>query len=105
MGLQAGSWLFAYQSQGYSKENWLGPRVEEVLQDLAAADVRNVVIVPTGFIGDHVEVLHDIDIAFAELAESLGLRLLRSESLNCHSRLIAAMAGIVEACLRGEKPL
>jgi protoporphyrin/coproporphyrin ferrochelatase len=105
MGLEAGSWLFAYQSQGYSKENWLGPRVEEVLRDLAAGDIKNVLIVPTGFISDHVEVLYDIDIAFAELGGSLGLRLLRSESLNCHPRLIAAMAGTIETCLRGETPL
>jgi protoporphyrin/coproporphyrin ferrochelatase len=105
MGLKADSWLFAYQSQGYSQEKWLGPRVEEVLQDLAARAVNNILIVPTGFISDHVEVLYDIDVAFSDLARSLGMRLLRSDSLNCHPRLIAAMASTVERSLQQGKPL
>jgi protoporphyrin/coproporphyrin ferrochelatase len=105
MGLDSESWQFAYQSQGYSQEKWLGPRVEDVLRDLAAKPVKNILIVPTGFVSDHVEVLYDVDIAFAELAQSLGLRLRRSASLNCHPRLISAMAATVEASLGETRPL
>jgi len=92
-------WGFAYQSQGYTKDNWLGPRVEDKLREFAQAGVRNVLIVPTGFICDHIEILYDVDIAFRELAESLGIRLERSASLNDDPLLIKALAGLVTAAV------
>jgi ferrochelatase len=88
-------WSFAYQSQGYSKDSWLGPRVEDRLREFARAGVRNVLVVPTGFICDHVEILYDVDIAFRELATNLGMRLERSASLNDDPLLIKALAALV----------
>jgi len=93
-------WSFAYQSQGYSNDSWLGPRVEDRLREFARAGVRNVLIVPTGFLCDHVEILYDVDIAFKELATSLGMRLERSASLNDDPLLIKALAALVDAAVR-----
>ncbi len=93
-------WSFAYQSQGYSNDSWLGPRVENRLRELAQAGVRNVLVVPTGFVCDHVEILYDVDIAFRELATSLGMRLERSASLNDDPLLIKALAASVLAAVR-----
>jgi len=90
-------WSFAYQSQGYSNDSWLGPRVEDKLREFAQAGVRNVLIVPTGFVCDHVEILFDVDISFRELAKSLGMRLERSASLNDDPLLIKALASLVRA--------
>ncbi len=88
-------WSLAYQSQGYSKDRWLGPRVEDRLRELAQAGVRNVLIAPTGFVCDHVEILYDVDIAFRELATSLGMRVERSASLNDDPLLIKSLAALV----------
>ena len=88
-------WSFAYQSQGYSNDDWLGPRVEDKLREFAQAGVRNVVVVPTGFLCDHVEILYDVDVAFQGLAKTLDLRLERSGSLNDHPLLIRALAALV----------
>ena len=93
-------WSFAYQSQGYSNDNWLGPRVEDRLREMAQAGVRNVLVVPTGFVCDHVEILYDIDIAFRKLASSLGMRLERSASLNDDPLLVKALAASVVPALR-----
>lgn len=93
-------WIFAYQSQGYSQGKWLGPPVEEVLKELSRARAQNVLVVPIGFVSDHVEVLYDVDIAFRELAASLGMRLERPCSLNEDPVFIQAMAAIVETHLQ-----
>jgi protoporphyrin/coproporphyrin ferrochelatase len=87
--------LFAFQSQGVAGGPWLGPTVEETLAALASEGHRGVVLQPIGFVCDHVEVLYDIDIAFAETARSLNLRLFRPESLNDSPLLTAALISIV----------
>ena len=48
-----------------------------------------------GFLCDHVEILYDIDIAFQKVAQELGLRLVRSESLNDSPLLIDALEQLV----------
>lgn len=92
-------WTFAYQSQGYSREKWLSPRVEEILSELAAERYRNVLVVPIGFVCDHVEILYDVDISFREFAASLGMCLERSESLNDDPFFIRSLATTVRSHL------
>jgi ferrochelatase len=89
-------WLFCFQSAGRSSEPWLGPQIEEVIVELAQAGERRLLVVPVGFVCDHVEILHDIDIEARQLAEAHGARLERSESLNASPTFIAALADIVE---------
>ena len=93
-------WIFAYQSQGFSQEKWLGPRVEEILSELAAENNKNVLLVPIGFVCDHVEILYDVDISFREYAASRGMRLERPESLNDSPLFIRALAKTICSHLR-----
>ncbi len=51
-------------------------------------------LVPIGFVCDHVEILYDIDVQFKEYAQKLGMRLLRPESLNTAPHFIAALADL-----------
>lgn len=88
-------WRFCYQSAGASKLPWLGPAIEEVIPELAAAGCRDVLVVPVGFVADHVEILYDLDIEAKALAGNLGLRLERTESLNTDPTFIAALADLV----------
>ena len=69
--------------------------VEETLKAIRAEGHLGVVIQPVGFLCDHVEILYDIDIAFREIAEDLGLQLWRAESLNDSPVLVKALAEIV----------
>jgi protoporphyrin/coproporphyrin ferrochelatase len=89
--LSPDDWYFAFQSQGMSGGPWIGPTVEGSLWRLKADGYETVVIQPVGFLCDHVEVLYDIDIAFQETARNLGLKLIRTESLNDSSLLIDAL--------------
>ena len=88
-----GAWRFAYQSAGATPEPWLGPEAGAVMTELAATR-KDFLIVPIGFVSDHVEVLYDVDIAYRGLAERLGVRLERTDSLNDNARLVAALADL-----------
>jgi ferrochelatase len=87
---------FAYQSQGRSGEQWLGPTVESTIEALYREGHRHVLIAPIGFLSDHLEVLYDIDIAFRRLAESKGMQLERMAMLNAGPALIATLASLIE---------
>ena len=89
------SWFFAFQSQGVAGGPWIGPTVEETLAAIAAEGHPAVVLQPIGFLCDHVEILYDIDIAFAATARTLGLRLFRPESLNDSPLLTHALLHVV----------
>ena len=88
-------WRFAFQSQGASAEPWLGPEVEETLEDLAAEGFKHVLMVPIGFVCDHVEILYDVDIEHKAHAEKLGMELSRIKSLNDGPMLCRAVAEAV----------
>jgi ferrochelatase len=88
---------FAYQSQGRSAEPWLGPTVEATLETLARTGHRHVLVAPIGFLCDHVETLHDIDIELRQLASAQGIHLERIAMLNDSSPLIETLVDVVTA--------
>lgn len=98
--LDPNQWRFAFQSQGMSGGEWLGPTVEDTIRGLKAQGHSGVFIQPIGFLCDHVEVLYDIDIAFRHFADKEGLRLWRAESLNGSPTLTAALADIARSRLQ-----
>jgi ferrochelatase len=88
---------FAYQSQGRSGEQWLGPTVESAIEDLSRAGHRSVLVAPIGFLCDHVETLYDIDIELKRLAAGLGMQLERMAMLNDSSALIETLIDVLAA--------
>lgn len=95
-------WRLAYQSAGRGGGGWIGPMVADVLAEEAASGRRIVMVVPIHFLIDNVEILYDLDIALRQKAEALGVRLLRSESLNTSPFLVDALAEVVREAA-GEK--
>jgi ferrochelatase len=92
---QLPDWRLAYQSAGASPEPWLGPDAASVITELAKAGNDAVLLVPIGFVCDHVEILYDIDIEYQALAKRLGIQLERTKSLNDDPGLVAAVADVV----------
>jgi ferrochelatase len=92
-------WFFAFQSQGFAGGPWIGPTVEDTLAAIAAEGHSAVVLQPIGFLSDHVEILYDIDIAFAQRARTLGLRLYRTVCLNDSPLLTEALLHVVQTHL------
>jgi len=91
--------VLAYQSQGYDSNDWLGPKLSDVLADLAGRGVTKVAILPIGFLCDHVETLYDLDHEARAQADSLGLKMIRVPALNDSPGLIDAMAQVVKESL------
>lgn len=94
---------FAYQSQGMTAEPWMGPKVETVIEELAAEGCKAMILSPIGFLCDHIEILWDIDIYFRRYAAERGIELRRAESLNGSASLARALGAVVRGHLAGER--
>ena len=103
-------WRLAYQSRsGPPQVPWLEPDILDVLRDLESSTVtpspsRRVVIMPLGFLNDHLEVLYDLDIEARQLAETLHLDLRRAATVGCHPAFIAAIADLIQERLDPTRP-
>jgi len=95
-------WRVAFQSQGMTEELWIGPTVESEIDRLAAAGHRHALLVPIGFVSDHVEILYDVDIALRQYGQAQGVTVWRSESLNDSPLFIAALVAV--ACRSYSQP-
>lgn len=93
--IESREWCVGFQSQGMTREPWLGPTVESHIARLAQVGRRNLLIAPVGFVANHLEILYDIDVAFRDYAAARGVRIWRSESLNESPLLIEALAALV----------
>jgi ferrochelatase len=89
----------AYQSAGRTPEPWIGPDVSDFIKERSAAGVREVLVVPIGFVCDHTEILFDLDVQATKIARSCGVTLRRTESLNTSPTFISALESLVRAKL------
>ena len=101
---EIGDWRFAFQSQGMSGGEWLGPTVEDTITSLQRSGCKGVFVQPIGFVCDHVEILFDVDILFRQFAAERGLKLYRAESLNDSPTFAKAIADIVRTRLAAAPP-
>lgn len=86
---------FAYQSAGRTADPWLGPDIRDSLKKLVEEGARSVLVCPVGFVADHLEVLYDLDIDLRRLAQQADIHFERTDSLNDHPLLLAALAAVV----------
>jgi ferrochelatase len=87
------AWSVAYQSRsGDPREAWLEPDIGSALRSLRG---RPAVVVPIGFICDHLEVLYDLDIEAAAIAQGNGIHMVRAQTVGDHPRFIEMMAAII----------
>jgi len=91
---EIGGWQFAFQSQGMSGGEWLGPTVEDTITRLRDEGHTGVFVQPIGFVCDHVEILFDVDILFRQFAGERGMELYRAESLNDSPLFVRAVADL-----------
>jgi ferrochelatase len=86
-------WDTAWQSAGRTDDEWLRPALLDVLDDLAAAErADGVLVCPLGFTSEHLEVLYDLDIEARERAEKLGLAFARTPTPGADPSVMGALA-------------
>jgi protoporphyrin/coproporphyrin ferrochelatase len=87
---QGRPWDLVYQSRsGPPSVPWLEPDILDHLSKIHDEGVRAAVIVPVGFVSDHMEVKYDLDVEAEELADRLGLRIERAATPGTHPRFVA----------------
>ena len=91
----------AYQSAGRTPEPWIGPSLDQLIDDQSAT-TRKFLVVPIGFVCDHTEILFDIDVQAARVAREFSTTLRRTESLNTSPTFIAMLEDLVRARLSRE---
>ncbi len=91
-------WSVAYQSRsGDPREPWLEPDVREVMRCLGQRGDREVVVVPIGFVCDHIEVLYDLDTEARAEATRAGIRFHRAGTVMDHPAFIRMLGDLVRA--------
>jgi protoporphyrin/coproporphyrin ferrochelatase len=90
----------SYQSRVGPVE-WLRPYTDDVLPQLGADGVRNLVVVPISFVSEHIETLEEIDLEYRELAHESGItNWRRCPALNTDPDFINDMADMVVDALQ-----
>jgi protoporphyrin/coproporphyrin ferrochelatase len=90
------NWNLVYQSRsGPPSQHWLEPDILKHLSNLKAEGIADVVIVPAGFISDHMEVLYDLDTEARQHCEALGLNMIRAATVGTHPSFIRMIRELI----------
>jgi ferrochelatase len=92
---------------GPANQPWLEPDINDHLRELAGRGVPAVVVVPIGFVSDHIEVLFDLDTEAAKTAEECGMAFARAATAGDHPAYVSGLVDLMlerAAAARGEEP-
>ncbi len=96
------AWDLVYQSRsGPPSQPWLEPDICDVIETLPEQGVHAVVIVPLGFVSDHMEVMWDLDTEAIEAAETAGLRAVRTPTPGVDPAYVSGLIDLVVERLEG----
>lgn len=87
-------WTVAWQSAAPHGQ-WLGPTVEDAINEALQTGADRIVFVPFGFVSNHVEVLYDNDVECKELVEAKGATYMRAPMPNYNEIFLQAMASAI----------
>ena len=88
------AWRLVYQSRsGPPNQPWLEPDVADVLRELTPG--ADLVLVPIGFISDHMEVLYDLDTEARQICDARGLRMVRASTVGVHPSFVKMIRELI----------
>lgn len=103
-GASARRFQLAWQSRsGPPHVPWLEPDILDVIDKLHAEGVEDVVVVPIGFISDHLEVLFDLDVEAQNRAREHGMRMIRIPTVGVDPLFVSMIRQLIEERL-AERP-
>jgi ferrochelatase len=90
-------WELVYQSRsGPPMQSWLEPDVCDYIRELKKeTDVTDLVLMPVGFVSDHMEILFDLDTEAREVCDELGITMIRARSVGTHPSFIAMIRELI----------
>jgi ferrochelatase len=100
------NWQLVYQSRsGPPQQPWLEPDVcDRIKESHEKEKLTDIVILPIGFISDHLEVLFDIDTEARDLCHELGITMHRAATVGTHPKFIQMIRLLIEERLDPAKP-
>ncbi len=90
-------WRLVFQSRsGPPSQAWLEPDIGDDLREMVAAGaVRDVVIVPLGFLAENIEVVYDLDVEVRDLCDELGINMVRAAVVGSHPRFVQMVRELI----------
>ncbi len=84
-----------YQSKGLRHGKWLGPFVEEVVEELVDKKIKKVILVPFGFACENLETIYDLDVEVKEFCNKIDLQFHRLPTVGTNVSFIRFLARMV----------
>ena len=89
-------WSLVYQSRsGAPHVPWLEPDINDAIEELAGQGIKGIVIVPLGFVSDHMEVVWDLDTEALETCAKLDLAATRVPTPGTHRKFVAGLVDLI----------
>ena len=89
-------WSLVYQSRsGAPHVPWLEPDINDAIEELAGQGIKGIVIVPLGFVSDHMEVAWDLDTEALETCTNLGIAATRVPTPGTHRKFVSGLVDLV----------
>jgi protoporphyrin/coproporphyrin ferrochelatase len=102
-GVGRDDWYLAYQSRsGPPQQPWLEPDIKDFLRsEHERRPIRDAVVVPIGFISDHLEVVYDLDTEARQFCDELGIQMVRAATVGTHPRFIRMIRELIAERMTG----
>jgi protoporphyrin/coproporphyrin ferrochelatase len=96
-------WTLVYQSRsGPPQQPWLEPDICDFIESRQQkSPFKDLVVVPIGFISDHLEVAYDLDTEAREICNQLGINMVRAATVGTHPRFIRMIRDLIEERMTG----
>ncbi len=105
LGLTRDQWQLTWQSRsGRPEDPWLEPDILDAIKSLPDEKGIGVVVIPIGFLSDHMEVMYDLDEEAATVAQELGLPFSRAETVGTHPRFVEMVTKLILERLEPDQP-
>jgi ferrochelatase len=95
-GVEPVRWQLVYQSRsGRPQDPWLEPDILDHLRRLRTEGASEVVVMPIGFLSDHIEILYDLDFEAQQVAKESGLTMIRASTVGTHPKFVSMVRGLI----------
>ena len=90
-------WDLVYQSRsGPPQQPWLDPDICDHIQALHdCGGIEDIVIMPVGFVSDHMEVMFDLDTEAMDLCKELSINMVRAGSVGVHPQFVSLVSQLI----------
>ncbi len=97
-GAGAANWRLVFQSRsGPPQQPWLEPDVCDAIAEMDnASKLTNLVVLPIGFVSDHMEVMFDLDEEASELCQERGIKMSRATTAGTSPGFVKMIRMLVE---------